>query len=103
MNKKKSKKYIPLILNYNVKQHSDYQTLTNDPGVSSLVISRTEEALKEAIKLNKPFIKLFEVDGKDIILERKDYRNSLNVCIQKRSDAEEYEVCSELQKLIKTI
>lgn len=73
--------------------------------VVEFMIDQTIAGIKDALRTRKNTATLFQINNQDAYLEieKPDWKSALSNCIKYYSEKEKYEICSEIQTLIKKL
>jgi hypothetical protein len=103
MSAKKQKKEVRKILNISIEplESTPVDRILEAPDLARIVYQEAHLAIQDAIKSRKKTATLVEVNGSShfIEIERKDWPNALDQCIQYFSIKEDFELCIQLQEM----
>ncbi len=99
------KRRIVPTLQYNIRTHSDYKNITDNPVTKKYVYNVLLEAIRHALDKNKSEVELFKIHNSNICLSihKKDWKHTLNKAIEFYSDQENYEKCQEYKTLMNNL
>jgi hypothetical protein len=71
------------------------------------IIFKMVKCVMSAYKRKKPQINIFDISFKDtssmvFAMEKSEYKNFLNNCLQDMINLEEYEICADIKKIVET-
>lgn len=92
-------------LNYIVRRFADYQNITDNKKTKEFVFMNLVNAIEEGLKTESIKVDLFKLRGSrsSIVLDRSNWKKSLNNAISFFSDIEYYETCSKCKELLNKI
>jgi hypothetical protein len=99
----KHKKRIVPFLNYNVRDFSDYDTLSKTTELKKIVFSSLYEAIKDSIACRKENADIFMINQDEYVVLNKDkWKDSLQKAIEffSTEEIQDYESCKLCKDLI---
>lgn len=95
----------PFRVNFENINQIKSQDLENSEVLIQVLKKEVPKAVKKAIKEKKSYATVFEINSFSVFVEihKKDWVNALNSCVELYTMNEEYEACSEISKIIKTL
>lgn len=105
MAKKSTRKIPSMVININGGGQADIKALCNNNIFSNAVYKETIASIKDAIENKRKTAILFELDKSDYYVEinKSDWQQALQSCIDKLVETEDYEMCIQIQDLIDKI
>jgi hypothetical protein len=104
--KRKSKKRIVPLLNYNVRSFNDYQIICNSVDTRRLVFNNLVAAIEDSINSKKKEASIFMIDFDHYVsLGSKSWEKSLKTAIDffSSEEIEDYEMCQRCLLIIEKI
>jgi hypothetical protein len=104
--KRKSKKRIVPLLNYNVNSFNDYQIICNSMDTRKIVFNNLVDAIEDSIKTKKREASIFMIDFDHYVsLGSNSWERSLKTAIEffSSDEIEDYEMCQKCVSLIDKI
>ena len=105
MAKKSTRKVPSMVISVHGGGEANIDSLCNNEVFSKAVFKETYLGIKDAIDNKKKTAILFELEKSDyyIEIEKSDWKQALESCIDKFIETEQYEKCSEVKDLINKI
>lgn len=106
MDRSKKRRYVPKI-HYSINKLEDYKIITGMKDIQKKVFDNVVWGIKYGIENKKKTVDIFKIVGSDqyINLPKSSWKESLENAIRfySQEGIEEYEKCSECQKLIESL
>jgi hypothetical protein len=101
----KLKKEIPTMLEILYNNDEDLKTLATTEEFREFILKDSLKSIKKAIENDLDKVELFNIFNLSLIveLEKSNYKNALENISKHYVEDEEYEVCSSIKKIIKSI
>lgn len=98
--KKVTSRQVPLLDVFNL-QGATPEEICESEQFSTFLYTITPQAIEEAIRTRKQVATLFQIHGKEVVveIEKEDWSKAIDQCIEYQSRKEEYELCSELRDI----
>jgi hypothetical protein len=105
MAKKSTRKVPSMVVTVNGGGEANIDSLCNNEVFSRTVFKETFLGIKDAIETKKKTAILFELEKSEyfIEIEKLDWKQALESCIDRFIETEQYEKCSEIKELIDKI
>jgi hydroxymethylpyrimidine pyrophosphatase-like HAD family hydrolase len=105
MAKKSIRKVPSMVVTVNGGGVANIDSLCNNEVFSRTVFKETFLGIKDAVETKKKTAILFELEKSEyfIEIEKSDWKQALESCIDKFVEIEQYEKCSEIKELIDKI
>jgi len=105
MAKKSTRKVPSMVISVHGGGEANIDSLCSNEVFSKAVFKETYLGIKDAIDSKKKTAILFELEKSDyyIEIEKSDWKQALESCIDKFVETEQYEKCSEIKDLIDKI
>jgi hypothetical protein len=105
MAKKSTRKIPSMVVTVNGKGKADIEALCNNEVFSKAVYKETIASIKDAINNKSKTAVLFELEKSEYYIEinKSEWKQALQSCIDKLIETEDYEMCIQIQDLIDKI
>ena len=102
---KKTRTIPTVMFNINGEGKIDINALCSNESFTRAVYKETVAGIKDAIDNKRKIAILFELDKSDYFVEinKPQWKNALQSCIDKLIESESYEECSKIKELIDKI